>query len=172
MSKVPEVFAWIDGSARPNPGFGGWACTLICGHIGRVLSGQGINGKKNTNNQMEAWALYNALACLKQPCMVTICTDSTYLVKCLHLVATGVKGNSIELPAKNQDIWRKIRAEYSRHVAVRLIHENAHRDSTPLLQRYCDRLAYKLTFPYGKAFEWKGPANDLMMLAQEAFPNG
>jgi len=64
------------GSCLGNPGPGGWACILRLGTHEREMSG---GAARTTNNRMELTAAIEGLRALRQPCHVTVVTDSQYL---------------------------------------------------------------------------------------------
>ncbi len=72
------VIAYTDGACSGNPGPGGWAAVLLdlSGHS-REISG---NKPDTTNNEMEMTAVLKALEALKEPCKVTIFTDSKLVI--------------------------------------------------------------------------------------------
>lgn len=68
-------FAYTDGSARGNPGPGGWAVLMN----GKDL----ISGRFDmpvTNNQMELYAIYKAVEAAPANCDLTIFTDSNLAI--------------------------------------------------------------------------------------------
>ncbi len=65
-----------DGGCDGNPGPGGWAAVLRFGEHVRELTG---GEPATTNNRMELQAAISALTALKEPCDVTIFTNSEYL---------------------------------------------------------------------------------------------
>lgn len=106
--KFVEIFT--DGACSGNPGPGGWGAILRYNGHEKELSG----GEKNTtNNRMELTAVIEALNCLKEPCKVTLTTDSKY-------VSDGIgKGWAVswqrngwrkadKKPALNPDLWEKL----------------------------------------------------------------
>lgn len=72
----PEVIIYTDGGADPNPGRGGYGAILLCGAHRQELSG---GYRLTTNNRMELLAAIHAFERLKQPCRITLHTDSQYL---------------------------------------------------------------------------------------------
>lgn len=68
-----HVTITTDGACQPNPGAGGWAAILRYGTSVREISGAEAN---TTNNRMELRAIVEALRALKEPCRVTLRTDS------------------------------------------------------------------------------------------------
>ncbi len=106
--KQVEIFA--DGACSGNPGPGGWGAVLRYNGHEKELSGGETN---TTNNRMELTAVIEALNCLKEPCKVTLTTDSKY-------VSDGIgKGwaeswqqngwrKADKKPALNTDLWEKL----------------------------------------------------------------
>ncbi|MCY3905968.1 MAG: ribonuclease HI [Anaerolineaceae bacterium] len=120
----PQVTIYTDGGAKPNPGGpGGWAALLIhypkSGHKGkqeRELSGA---EPSTTNNRMELTAAIMALEALREPCEVTLCTDSQYLKNGITewlpgWIRRGWK-TSARKAVKNQDLWQRLHAACRRH---------------------------------------------------------
>ena len=73
------VIIYTDGSARGNPGPGGYGAILMFGDHRKELA-QGY--RRTTNNRMELMAVIAALKTLKRPGFrVTIYSDSQYVVR-------------------------------------------------------------------------------------------
>ena len=72
--KFVEIFT--DGACSGNPGPGGWGAILRYNGREKELSG---GERDTTNNRMELTAVIEALNCLKEPCKVTLTTDSKYV---------------------------------------------------------------------------------------------
>ena len=70
MKKV-EIFT--DGACKHNPGPGGWGAILRYGTAEKEISGGDAD---TTNNKMEMTAVIEGLKCLKEPCEVTLYSDS------------------------------------------------------------------------------------------------
>jgi ribonuclease HI len=108
----PTVTIYTDGACDPNPGIGGWAAILIHPDTGSKTEITG-GDPDSTNNRMELTAVIEALAQLKQPCVVTIVTDSEYVKNAFTQkwlegwVKKGWKTASRQ-PVKNQDLWQKL----------------------------------------------------------------
>ena len=114
---MKNVTIYTDGACSGNPGPGGWAAILS--HAGREKELSGGEAD-TTNNRMELTALIEGLHALKEPCSVTVTTDSKY-------VADGInKGwarswqrngwvKSDKKPALNSDLWEILLAELDRH---------------------------------------------------------
>ena len=105
----PRVEIFCDGACSGNPGVGGYGAILRFGTTEKELSG--ATGE-TTNNRMEMTAAIEALAALKRPCIVTITTDSQYLVKGMTEWLRGWirKGwvNSKKEPVLNRDLWERL----------------------------------------------------------------
>lgn len=93
MSNLPEVTIYTDGAAVPNPGKGGWAAILLYGTSVKELSGPIPYA---TNNQAELMAAIEGIRALKRPALVTVISDSQWLVKC---------GNGEWSRKANSDLW-------------------------------------------------------------------
>ena len=78
MADLPRVTIYTDGACQGNPGPGGWGAILRSGQHEKGLSGGETD---TTNNRMELRAALEALRTLKEPCQVTLFTDSEYLKK-------------------------------------------------------------------------------------------
>ncbi len=75
-----HVIAYTDGSALGNPGPGGYGAIVMHGNREKELSG---GFRRTTNNRMEIMAAIEALRALKEPCRVTLYTDSQYLANAI-----------------------------------------------------------------------------------------
>ena len=70
---MKQVEIFTDGACSGNPGPGGWGAVLRYNGHEKEISGGEAN---TTNNRMELSAVINALALLKEPCKVTLYSDS------------------------------------------------------------------------------------------------
>lgn len=106
---MKHVIIHTDGGCHGNPGPGGWAAVLSYGEHRRELSG-GV--AETTNNRMELQAAIEALSVLKEPCVVTLYTDSSYLRQGISSWVKGWKRNGWltrdKEPVKNAELWRKL----------------------------------------------------------------
>ena len=106
--KNVEIFT--DGACSGNPGPGGWGAILRYNGHEKELSG----GEKNTtNNRMELTAVIKALGSLKEPCKVTLTTDSKYVSDAVNQgwVLSWQKNGwrkADKKPALNTDLWQKL----------------------------------------------------------------
>jgi len=102
-----NVFIYTDGACSGNPGPGGWGSVLVYGAHEKEISG---GAAQTTNNRMELTAVIESLKLLKEPCNVTLTTDSKYVVDSVTLGwAKGWKARgwvkSNREPALNSDLW-------------------------------------------------------------------
>ena len=72
-----SVTIYTDGACTGNPGPGGYCAILEYGEHRRELAG---GFRQTTNNRMELMAVIKALEALKEPCQVTVVSDSAYVV--------------------------------------------------------------------------------------------
>ena len=107
---MKHVDIYTDGACRGNPGVGGWGAILVYNGHERELSG---GETCTTNNRMELTAAIRALEVLKEPCAVTLTSDSRYLVDgvtrgwAASWRARGwIKGD--KTPALNPDLWGQL----------------------------------------------------------------
>ncbi len=77
---MPSVEIYTDGGCEPNPGPGGYGVVLVHPKKRAEVSG---GFRLTTNNRMEIFAAIAGLELLKQPCKVTLYSDSQYLVKAM-----------------------------------------------------------------------------------------
>ena len=105
-----------DGACLGNPGPGGWAALLRYRGKERELSG---GEPHTTNNRMELMAAIMALEVLREPCRVTLHTDSQYVRQGITQWMAGWirKGwkTSGGGAVKNQDLWERLQSAASRH---------------------------------------------------------
>ena len=115
--KPVEVFT--DGACKGNPGPGGWGALLrFEGHQREIFGGK----PDTTNNRMELTAAIEALKALKEPCNVSLTTDSVYVrdgvTKWINQWRRNGWRTAAKKPVKNQDLWQALDAEVARHEVV------------------------------------------------------
>ncbi len=139
---MKEITIYTDGACSGNPGPGGWAAVLRYGEHVREMSGF-VAG--TTNNRMEIMAALEGLSALKQPCKVTVCSDSAYLVNAFE---KGWRDNwrmngwktSTKQPVENQDLWMILLMSIKKHGHdVRFVKVPGHADDVD--NNRCDELA-------------------------------
>ena len=107
---MKHIDIYTDGACKGNPGPGGWGAVLRYNGHEKELSGGEAN---TTNNRMEMLAVIKALEALKEPCEVTLTTDSRYVCDAVNKGwAKKWKANnwikSDKSKAKNPELWDKI----------------------------------------------------------------
>ena len=137
---MKEVIVFTDGACSGNPGPGGWGAILRFGEHEKELSG---GEAETTNNRMELSAVIAALSALKEPCRVTVVTDSKYVSDAVTLGwAEGWRKKGWKraggAPAQNPDLWEKLLNLLKVH-EVKFVWVKGH-DGHPENER-CDRLA-------------------------------
>nr|WP_267897949.1 ribonuclease HI [Stagnimonas aquatica] len=110
------VLIHTDGACRGNPGPGGWGARLeFNGKVKELCGGE----DDTTNNRMELMAAIQALEALKEPCRVTLYTDSNYVRSGITEWLRGWKAKgwrtADKKPVKNQDLWQRLDAAASAH---------------------------------------------------------
>ena len=78
---MKQVEIFTDGACSGNPGPGGWGAVLRYNGVEKELSG---GEDDTTNNRMELTAVISALSALKEPCDVTLTTDSKYVCDAIN----------------------------------------------------------------------------------------
>ena len=73
---MKQVTLATDGACIGNPGPGGWACILRFRTHCKELFG---SERHTTNNRMELRVVIEGLRALREPCQVTVVTDSQYV---------------------------------------------------------------------------------------------
>lgn len=139
MKKV-EIFT--DGACSGNPGPGGFGVILRFNGTEKELSG---GFRNTTNNRMELMGAIAGLEALKEPCEVTLTTDSQYLVNAIEKgwarkwKANGWMRNRKE-EALNSDLWERLLKAMEKHcVRFQWIRGHAGHEEN----ERCDRLAVK-----------------------------
>jgi ribonuclease HI len=108
-ASLKQVLVFTDGACSGNPGPGGYGVILQYGDHRRELSG---GFRRTTNNRMELTAVITALQSLKEPCRVTIHSDSEYVVNGISKGwargwrAKGWRRSGKAVP--NWELWRRL----------------------------------------------------------------
>jgi len=114
---MKHVTLYTAGACSKNPGPGGYGVVLLYDSHRKELS-KGF--RKTTNNRMEILAAIAGLEALKEPCRVTLYSDSQYLVNAVEKgwvrrwQANGWMRNKTER-AVNPDLWERLLALCSIH---------------------------------------------------------
>lgn len=114
---MKEVTIFTDGACSGNPGPGGWGAILSYNGKTKELSG---GAAQTTNNRMELTGVIEALNCLKEPCLVTLTSDSRYVCDGINKGwARSWKRNgwrkADKKPALNADLWDQLLQLLERH---------------------------------------------------------
>ena len=139
---MKKVEIYTDGACSGNPGAGGWGAVLIYKNTEKEFSG----GEKNTtNNRMELTAVISALKKLKEPCEVTLTTDSKYVCDAINkgwVYSWKKRGwvKSDKKPALNSDLWEELLPLLKTH-KVEFIWVKGHNGNK--YNERCDELAVK-----------------------------
>lgn len=137
---MKHVDIYTDGACSGNPGAGGWGAIVVYKGKEKILSGA---EEKTTNNRMELYAVIAALEALKEPCEITLCSDSKYVIDGLSKGwakswrARGWK-KADKNPALNPDLWGRLLDLAEIH-KIEYVWIKGH-DGHPYNER-CDRLA-------------------------------
>ena len=137
---MKKVELYTDGACSGNPGPGGYGCVLIYKGVQKELSGGFID---TTNNRMEMYGILHGLQSIKEPCKVTVYSDSAL---CVNSINNGWLNNwrknnwktSSKDDVKNKDLWLLILVELARH-EVTFIKVKGHSDNE--INNLCDSLA-------------------------------
>ena len=107
---MKKIEMYTDGSCIGNPGPGGYGIVLIYKDVVRQFSGFVDN---TTNNRMEITAVIEGLKKVKEPCEITIYTDSAYTMNAFDQgwlndwILKGWK-TANKKPVQNQDLWQEL----------------------------------------------------------------
>lgn len=141
---MKEIELYTDGSCSGNPGPGGWGCVLRYAGAERELSG---GAPETTNNRMELTAAIEGLRALREPCAVTLYSDSKYLCDAIEkrwLDAWKKRGwkKADKNPVLNRELWEALDALLAAH-RVRLVWVKGHAENR--YNNRCDELAVAQT---------------------------
>ena len=170
---MPHVEIYTDGGCEPNPGPGGYGVVLLHPQK-RNEASSGF--RLTTNNRMEILAAIKGLEMLKQPCKVTLYSDSQYLVNAM------MEGWVMEWKKKdwwrtnkeravNVDLWERLLALCETHqVEFRWVKGHAGN----LENERCDQLSIaalrQLNLPADEGYENKTETKGVRPALQEGEP--
>ncbi len=117
---MKHVDIFTDGACSGNPGKGGWGAILKYGSAVKELSG---GEAETTNNRMELTAVIKALEALKEPCEVTLTSDSKYVIDAItKRWVYSWKNNgwrkADKKPALNVDLWEHLLTLLDKHTVT------------------------------------------------------
>ncbi len=137
---MKSVQLYTDGACSGNPGAGGYGAILIYKGIEKELSG---GERETTNNRMEIYAVIVGLRCLREPCEVTVYSDSAYTVNAFNegwifgWMKNGWK-KADNKPVLNAELWQELYSLTQKH-KVRFVKVKGHADN--VYNNRCDALA-------------------------------
>lgn len=142
---MKEVTIYTDGSAKGNPGNGGYGAVIIYTNDKGETVEKTISGgyPDTTNNRMEITAAIKALQVLTIPCKVKVYSDSQYLVNTFNKrwinnwKRNGWKtanGNDV----KNKDLW-EVMLSLTKYHKVKFEWVKGHAENK--YNELCDKLA-------------------------------
>lgn len=139
---MKEVILYTDGACSGNPGPGGYGAILLYNGVEKEISGGEAN---TTNNKMEMLAVIKGLEMLKEPCSVSVYSDSAYVVNSIEkgwIYSWKKNGwrKADKKEVKNIDLWERLLKQMEIH-EVKFLKVKGH--STDELNNRCDRLAVK-----------------------------
>jgi ribonuclease HI len=130
-SSEPQADAYTDGASGGSRGPGGYGVVVTWGGKTEEISG----GKQETTNlRMELTAACVALETIDEGHVVTIYSDSSYLVNCMRRGwhETWRKNgwlNYRKVPVANRDLWERLLEATRRHREVRWRKVKGHQKS-------------------------------------------
>lgn len=139
-SDGPQTGVFADGSARPNPGPGGWGVVHV--RDGIVLSQHHGHEPNTTNNRMELTALITGFKLLKPEDEIEVFTDSELCVNTITQWAKNWEKRGWKRsggPIKNLELVKELYYLAQERPKVRLKWIKAHDGS--LWNEYADSLA-------------------------------
>ena len=107
---MKDVTIYTDGACSGNPGPGGWGAILCWNGHEKELSG---GEARTTNNRMELTGVITALQALREPCSVTLYSDSKYIIDAMNQgwaarwQRNGWMRNKTD-PELNPDLWEQL----------------------------------------------------------------
>ena len=137
---MKKVELYTDGACSYNPGPGGYGIVLIYKKTVKEFSGY---NPETTNNQMELTAVIEVLKKLKEPCAVTIYTDSAYVLNAFEQgwIDNWLQNNwknAKKKPVLNKELWLALLQQLKPH-KVTWVKVKGHADN--FYNNRCDELA-------------------------------
>ena len=132
-----SIRIYTDGSAKGNPGPGGYGIVLLSdeGHRKEVAKGY----RKTTNNRMELLSVIVALEMLKaRPMDVLVYSDSKYVVDAVEKKWVFNWEKKYFDKKKNVDLWKRFLIVYRQH-NVKFVWVKGHANNVE--NERCDKLA-------------------------------
>lgn len=139
---MKNVNIYTDGACSGNPGPGGFGVILEYNGKEMELSG---GEEKTTNNRMELMGVITGLEALKEPCNVTITTDSKYVADAFNKkwIDSWIKKGWKKSDGKevlNKELWQRLLESVKKH-NVKFIHVMGHNGHE--YNERCDNIAVR-----------------------------
>ena len=139
---MKKVTLYTDGACSGNPGPGGYGAVLIYEGVEKEIAG---GEKSTTNNKMEMMAAIKGLEALKEPCEVSVYSDSAYTVNAIEQgwIESWKKNGwrkADKKPVKNVELWEKLLELMDTH-KVTFNKVKGHADDE--YNNRCDRIAVR-----------------------------
>jgi ribonuclease HI len=137
---MKKVDIYTDGACSGNPGPGGYGAILIFNGAEKEIGG---HIAETTNNRMEIFAVIAAVRALKEPCEVSVYSDSAYVVNAFEKgwLDEWRRDNWAVAEKKkilNLDLWKSLLLELKRH-RYTFIKVKGHSDNE--YNNRCDKIA-------------------------------
>ncbi|MDR2090752.1 MAG: ribonuclease HI [Clostridiales bacterium] len=137
---MKKVEIYTDGACSYNPGPGGYGAILRFNGAEKEVSGYIA---ETTNNRMEIFAVIAAVRALKEPCELSIYSDSAYVVNAFENGwLDDWRQNNWAVAEKkkilNTDLWKSLLLELKPH-KYSFIKVKGHSDNE--FNNRCDKLA-------------------------------
>lgn len=142
---MKHVYIWTDGASKGNPGPGGYGVVIKyedkSGKETRLEMKEAF--RETTNNRMELLGAIVALEKLKEPCKVTLTSDSKYLVNAFNenwienWIKKDFRRGKVD-EVKNIDLWERI-INLSKIHDITFVWVKGHAEN--IENERCDRLA-------------------------------
>ena len=138
---MKDIILYTDGACSGNPGAGGYGYILFYKDKFKEFSGFEAN---TTNNQMEITAVIKGLNQIKEPCNVTVYTDSAYTMNAFEekWIDNWIQNNwrnANKKEVKNKELWQELLKAIDRHNSVKWVKVKGHSDN--FYNNRCDELA-------------------------------
>ena len=121
LAPEPEAHAYTDGASSGSRGPGGYGAVLMSkGKIEEIRGSE----QNTTNQRMELTGACVALETIDEEHLVTVYSDSSYLVNCMRRgwhKKWQENGwlNHLKEPVANRDLWERLLEATKRHQEVR-----------------------------------------------------
>ena len=156
MTQRKHITIYTDGACIGNPGPGGYGVVLMYGEHRRELSG---GYRCTTNNRMELMGPIKSLEVLKESCLVTLYSDSKYVVDAIakgwakRWRANAWMRNKRE-QAINPDLWERLLVLCEEHEAeFRWVRGHAGNPENERCDQLAVQAAYQKDLPVDEGYE-------------------